>query len=108
MATGLLLVAGLEMALESLVLGCHLQGMKAGFLTTKCEGIGWITQTIIEEEPSWIGQCLWIGVIEIVGGIVSLKGKHLKGDHCLHLHHHHFLLTVADGHMMLDREAVHR
>ncbi|PQQ08462.1 hypothetical protein Pyn_08801 [Prunus yedoensis var. nudiflora] len=70
-AIGLHLVAGLEMALEILALGCHLQGMKAGFLTIKCEEIDWITQTTIEEEPSsigWIlhhqkiitGLCTWI------------------------------------------------
>lgn len=105
-AIGLHLVAGLEMALEILALGCHLQGMKAGFLTIRCEEIGWITRTTIEEEPSSIGQCPWIGVIGIAEGIASLmNGKHSKGDCPLLLHHHHQQPTVADGHMMLEREA---
>ena len=106
MAIGLHLMAGPEMALEILALGCHLQNTKAGFLTTSCEEIGWITLITTEEEASLIGQCLWIGVTEIGEGIASLmKGNHLTGD-CPLLHHHRiYLLTVADGHMMLEREA---
>lgn len=89
MDIGLLLLAGLGMALGNLgLLVYHLPGMKAGFLITTCVEIGWTTQKMTTGGgTSLIGQCQWTGVIGTVDEMLySMKGRDLRGGHLLHLH----------------------
>lgn len=65
-----LLVAGLEMILEILELGCLLRDMKAGFMITlPCAEIDQIfLKMIIGTEVDLIDHCHLTGATEIVGG----------------------------------------
>lgn len=109
MPIGPLLVVGLEMGLETLEVGVHsIPGMKAGFLITAC---GEIDQIILKKTSgrgiSLIGLPHRIGTTGLAeGNISSMIGKGMTdGRHLPHRCHH---LIVADGQMMLEREADHQ
>lgn len=90
-------VPGQEMGRGILALVGHLQDTKAGFLTTTCEGIGWITlMRILGTVASLRGHLHQSGAQGIMDEMAFWTEKDMRGDHYLHLRLHRLHL-VEDG-----------